>query len=254
MKAFRLSWNNRLVTLMAVAIAPIAQANERVDLAPSTDIQAVQDQLQRSFQNITVTNFGLSPIAGIYEFSINERVFYYAANEDILIAGDMYNADGVSLTDQRFKAQKADTLSQLNVSNAITTTGTQQINFVEFVNLNCSYCAKGVNFLETTYPNLVRNIVLVSAIETQAYRKHVHVLCSKHPSDALVRLFKHDTPEALLDCDKGHTLAKQHNAMAKALGIGSTPTYWIGGEPIVGYKKRKLKNLIDIALAKSGNE
>ena len=66
----------------------------------------VEKSLKTNFSDLQFDSVVPSPVAGIYEVTVGQAIYYYAAKEGILIAGNMFDKTKRNLTGERIQEMR----------------------------------------------------------------------------------------------------------------------------------------------------
>lgn len=228
------------------------------------DIQdLIKKQFKSTFKDISFTNLEPAPINFWYQAEINHEVVYFSPTQALMFLGEVYNNNGVSLSEQTRKRWQAKKVANLDLSAALVI-GSGAIEIIEFTDTDCLFCQRFNQWISAknkAYKNkhnkdlVTRKIVLIpiDLLHPKAHKEAVHVLCQA-PKDYVTTL-KQTLEETIafsdLDaCKKGRDLLIKHRKIAQALGVSATPTLVIDGQIIQGFNLQKLEGVIKQQLNK----
>ncbi len=203
---------------------------------PETD--PLYHQLQQTFSTITdVDHFGESAVPGIYEVIFNGRMIYYCPDKDILIFGEMFNRDGVSLTGSSL--EKNDTRKKLQAfdfSKGLVLGDEDGVPIVEILNPDCFYCRKADDYItRKMQTQKIRRIVFFSTDSDDARRKANHIFCSDNREQALSEVLNNEA-ETLLTCEEADQQTQLQQAEVMKLDMHSTPGFILGETVVSGFR------------------
>lgn len=258
--------------VVAIAIvlgmtSQIAHAQNATDkpVADSSSMKAAQDQLAASFNGMTITGFGESPVKGIYEVKTGSNILYFHPGEDgkkgVLIFGEMYDSSGVNLTEQSKMNGLTDTLKGLPLDSAITIGPKEAPVYYEFTDPDCPYCHAYDEWIKTyskDHPVQRKLIFMVNPGHPLARAKIEHVICSEDKDAAVRYVYSSELPhnpdgadamqmakqKALKTCKEADAVIEQHAKILQAVGVNGTPSFLFNVDTkpnlIVGFNQQKI--------------
>lgn len=236
----------------AVPASPVAGAKapltaEQVEKEKEAKLlQTAQEQLQATFKSFQFDDIKASEIPGVVEIYGGGRIFYYAPKQQLLLIGEMYTANGVSLTEQKLSQRAAANAAGLDRSNAVVL-GTGPRELIAFVDPDCGYCRASYRWLAGRDLGNTKVLLYFTPLTGRpaAEAKALEVLCATPDKQAaaLKRAFDPaptDRPDMTVRCDYGVTALAAHAELAKKVGVYATPFFLAGGQVIAGFNKDKL--------------
>src|SRR5688572_9571155 len=100
-----------IVAAVVSAIACSATTTQAASLPavnPLAWVEEAQRKLAATFTHLKFERVSASEMPGVVEIYAGPRILYYAPDQQILILGEMYDASGVSLTEQKIAAYTAE--------------------------------------------------------------------------------------------------------------------------------------------------
>ena len=237
-------WWWTAVFAQGLVLAVAAQAeNEQV---ADAGVQEAERRFSATFRSPVVRGVAPAPIDGLFEVTLADQIVYFAPDKGLLILGEIWTADGRSLTAETLARSRAERLSKLSLEPAIALGfGSRQV--VEFVDPECPHCARYDAWVRGR-TDVTRRVFFVVDRDRHpnAVAKAVHVLCSPNPSAALADVYAHKIPAAdLRSCEDGtRRLAAQESA-ARSFGVGATPTLAVGDQVLTGFDPSRIANLLE---------
>lgn len=140
------------------------------------------------------------------------------------------------------KAPAADTM---DLSKAIKI-GSGKVMVIEFTDPDCPYCRKAEAYFQTK-PQVTRYIYLLALpMHPGAKAKAQYILSAKDKGKAYLEVEsgKYDRTKPPAPTADGIKLQKEHQEIALANNVKSTPTFMIYGRVIVGFDLNKLNPLL----------
>lgn len=211
-----------------------------------TPADFIANQLKATFQNTTFTNIGTTTVDGIWQAEISNEVVYFSPTAEVMIFGQMYNKNGINLTDQAKQIWQGNRINKLDISDALIIGG-GSITIIEFSDPDCPFC-KSFDSWVNNRSDITRKIIFtpIASLHPNAHKDAVHILCSDDKALALKQIFNNEIDyKDMLGCKAGRELLIKHQAIAKAFGVSATPTLIINGILIQGFNKAKIEQLIN---------
>lgn len=197
----------------------------------STDLAKIKQNLQAQFGESKVESIKKTPIAGIYELSVDGSLVYSTADGHYQLQGDIIDrTTGKNLT-------KLSLLTQLTDDNTIVFKGANpKYTLNVFTDTDCGYCRK----LHTEVPELIKEGVKVryalfprAGLYSQSARTMESVWCSDNRQEAM-NAAKSGAAVEEKHCDNP---IQQHYSLARSLGLQGTPFLITGNGTIIpGYR------------------
>ncbi|EFG7104884.1 DsbC family protein [Escherichia coli] len=242
-----------------------AQNTPEKESADPASMKAAQDQLATSFNGMSITGFGESPVKGIYEVKTGSNILYFHPGEDgkkgVLIFGEMYDSTGLNLTEQSKMNGLSDTLKALPLDSAITIGPKDAPVFYEFTDPDCPYCHAYDEWMKTyskDHPVQRKLIFMVNPGHPLARAKIEHVICSEDKDEAVRYVYSSELPhnpdgadamqmakqKALKTCKEADAVIEQHAKILQAVGVNGTPSFLFNVDTkpnlIVGFNQQKI--------------
>ncbi|EPT0813924.1 TPA: DsbC family protein [Yersinia enterocolitica] len=224
------------------------------------EVKAAQDEFKQTFSQMNFTNFAESPVKGIYELHTGGNVIYFTPKSEnrkgVIIFGEMWDSNGVSLTNEsKLKAIKSE-WKKLPVGSAISIGDKNSPSYYEITDPDCPYCHSYHEWIKDyskTNPVQRNLIFMLNPGHPEAPAKIEHIICSKDKEQAINDMFE-QKPVALEKCPEAKGIIQQHQDIVKALGVNGTPSFVfdVNEEPelIVGFNKSKVMEAITKAADK----
>lgn len=234
-----------LTVRTAIASEPVPPPSEAEQQARLLEI--AQEKLNATFQSFQFDEIKASEIPGIVEIYGGGRIFYYAPKQELLLIGEMYTANGVSLTEQKQSQRAAASAAGLDRSSAVVV-GDGPHELIAFVDPDCGYCRASYRWLAGREFRDAKVFLYFTPLTGRpaAEAKALEVLCARDAdrAAALKRAFDPtptDRPNPSVRCAEGVAALEQHAALAKKLGVYATPFFLAGGQVIAGFNREKLE-------------
>ena len=179
------------------------------------------DQLTQTFSTITnVEHFGESPIPGIFEVVFGGKTIYYYPEKDILIFGEMFNKEGVSLTGVSLEQNRTKRrLEDFDSSKGLALGDKDGIPIIEILNPDCFYCQKADAYItQKMQTQKIRRIVFFSTDTDNSRSKANHIFCSENPQEALAEILNNEVV-TLLTCEEADQQSQLQQAEVMKLDM-----------------------------------
>lgn len=214
--------------------------------AQQENLQSVASALSMSFPNIPVKVIYATPVAGIYEVVTDkEEILYFAPSSGHILAGELWNNKGQSLTRESKARMMTEKLPLLPLDKAIKIgTGPNQV--VEVSDPDCPFCRDGSAFFSAR-EDVTRYVFLypLDRIHPQAEAKASFILSAEDQETAYEDVFSGEYDKQPLPEFVDNGLLATHRELARKIGINSTPQYWINGKYISGTNLKEFEKLLD---------
>lgn len=208
--------------------------------ACADDQTAVIETLGRLLPGQTVDAISPSPIEGVTEVTVGVNVFYVSVDGEYVLRGPLLSANGTNLTESREAEARTRLLRKASDTPTFRYPATPVKHAVTVVtDIDCPYCRKLHNELDgykeagidVTYVMLPR-----SGKNSASYRKTVSAACAADPEAAITSAMN---GESVADATCDHPI-DEHMALARRLGVNSTPTLVLDdGRIVLGYRTAK---------------
>jgi thiol:disulfide interchange protein DsbC len=213
----------------------------------------IEKKLKESFPDIAFDSVKESPVKGIYEVTEGRRILYFAPEEGIIIAGQMYDKTKKNLTANRLeeiaaKFNEAIALKAKNLPlNKAVKTGKGKHIVIEFTDPDCPFCRNAAKFFESRTDVTKYTFFTPLPMHPDAPNKVRYILCQKDKGKAFDEVMK-----GKIDGQKYQTctnaevdeLIKIHASEGAKLSVSSTPFYVIDGKVVAGADIPKIETLL----------
>jgi len=250
-------WIGMGVVATLVLAATWSQQSNAQDLptapapAPASGvIAAAQEKLKKTFPSFQFERMEESPIPGIVEIYTSGKIIYYAPTQEVLLVGEMWTANGVSLTDERVSAYAGAKAKDIDRSVALQM-GSGDRELIEFVDPECGHCRQAYNWFATNKPAGIKHFIYFMPRKgsAQAEARVLELLCAApdQREAALERVFN---PKAPLDlqksvrCKEGIEQLAAQAEVVKDMGVPGTPFYVLDGKVIPGFTAERMAALL----------
>lgn len=220
------------------------------DSAEAAWLAQAQDKLAATYQNLTFEKIATSDLPGLIEIYAGGKLLYFHPDKELLILGEVYSANGVSLTEQKIAAFAAEKAHRIDRSQALVV-GSGPREVIAFVDPDCVYCRQANAWFQAQdFPD-VKELIYFMPVKgrAQAEARALGAVCAPEAERkaALTRAF--DTSVRLdltqsVRCQEGIDLLNRHADIARAVGVYATPFFIIDGEVIAGFDKTRLTELL----------
>lgn len=230
-----------LISLILLLTATLSHAGEKISAA---DIKAVENYFQASFSKTMTSNdisVSESEIPGFVEVLVNDKIFYFHTQSQLIFAGEVYDKSGNSLTKATIEKHFRNKLQAIEKPALILNAGKNLPKVIEFTDPDCPYCIRA-NSLFEKYP-AERHIYFTTRIHPQAQKKVVHILCEKDKEKAMSDVYNNKIKE-FKHCEEGQKLAELSEKSSNQMSVSGTPTFYIEGNLIRGFNQQQLVSFL----------
>lgn len=199
----------------------------------AADLKQIQQNIQKKIPQGKIEQVRETPIAGLYEVSIDGFIIYMSADGRYQVQGDIIDR------------QESRNITKLSILDTISDSTTivfkpkskkADYTLTVFTDIDCGYCRK----LHDEVPKLNENNIKVrylmfprAGLESGSAKKLESVWCSDNPQQAMT-LAKSGASIPPKQCKNP---MKEHMNLVRALGIRGTPFIMTAnGTTIPGYK------------------
>jgi len=204
---------------------------------PDQGAESVRESMNLLLPGLPLGEITPSPIAGIYEVVIGQKISYVSADGHYLIQGTLIDLElQKNLTEPRLNKIKADAMAALDENNMLSFGPKDAKHTVTvFTDIDCGYCRKlhkeidsygekGIRIRYLFYPR--------AGVGSDSFKKAVSVWCADDSKQAMT-LAKSGKPIELKTCDN----PVQHDMkLGEQMGVNGTPAMVLeNGKMIPGY-------------------
>jgi thiol:disulfide interchange protein DsbC len=201
---------------------------------------------RQAFPDIPLDNLRATDIPGMYEVVSGQNILYFFPEKEYLFAGEIYTKDRKTLSADRKKELKensAKLVKSLPLEKAVKIGSGKNI-VIEFTDPDCPYCRKASEFLKKK-KDLTRYIFFAPFAHPQAITKIHHILSSKDKGAVYEDMMEgKSSPQGASYNEAVKSLAQEHIALAKKVGVQGTPTFFVNGQEVVGADEKKIESLL----------
>lgn len=211
------------------------------------------------FPSVTFDEVKESEIPGIVEIHTPGNIIYFAPDQNILVMGEFWSANGKSITQEKVMLAAASKAGDIDLTSSVTV-GKGERQIIAFVNPECGYCKKAHEWFEQKNFAGVRThyFVMPNPGHVDAHRRAIQAVCAPEHlrAEAIRQLYERSTStnqSELLSCDFGEAQLAKHAEIAKKVGVSATPFFLVkdpahsGYEVIAGFAPEKLEPLLSNA-------
>ena len=206
----------------------------------------VMEKFKKSFPQIQAETLRKTDIEGMYEVYIPGRMLYYFPEKDYIFAGSIWTSKGSNLTEMRINEILTEKVKNIPLEKALKIGNGKNV-VIEFTDPDCPYCRDASKFL-SEQTNITRYVIFVPlAMHKDAEQKVRYIFCSKDRGKAYEEAMKGILDGMNYEVCKDEDvekLLKEHKQISEALGINSTPQFWINGRHVSGADIPLLKKLL----------
>lgn len=231
---FFLELKIKLIFLLFLATFPAVASDNR-------ELAELQEKLQTTFSNLNIVDFRPSPIPGLFEVNLGDKILYYHPEKELMLFGEVFSKNGVSLTGESLARQAEETLKEEALSSGLLLGSSSGVEILEFTDPDCPFSKRADEFLRSmaSQYQFSRKVFFDLRAHPEARGKALHVLRSNDPDKALLQVFSGESVTLLTSSSAEKTLKRQAMA-AEKLGISGTPSFLISGKLLTGFKPEEL--------------
>jgi len=201
---------------------------------------------RQAFPELTPDSFKAIDIPGMYEVVSGQNVFYFYPEKEYLFVGEIYTKDRKTLSADRKKEireNSAKLVKTLPLEKAVKI-GSGKNTVIEFTDPDCPYCRKASEFLKKR-KDVTRYVFFAPFAHPQAITKVHHILNSKDKGAAYEDMMGgKPSPQGATYSEAVMSLAQEHIALAKKVGVQGTPTFFVNGQEVVGADEKKIESIL----------
>ena len=246
------------LSLAVVSVAGVSHASELDTVATGKKslskeaVQQAQDKLQATFQNMKFSYFGPAPVEGLFELHAGKNVLYFHPDQEVMFVGELYNKDGVSLTQLSKQKVAIAKMKELPMDSGIEMGDPNGIEIVEFGQPECGYCVRAneeIEALAKKYP-IKRKYFFVRVGQTfpNSQKKVMSILCSDNKEQAFKDAHAGKFNQ-FANCNEGTELFAQHDLVVNSFGVNGTPSYLLGSRLVEGKNTPAIEEYVKEQLA-----
>lgn len=213
------------------------------------ELKADREKFERTFPRTPVESVQESPIPGVVEVSTGMKILYYAPKQDLVLFGELYSGNGISLTQQKLDARAQERVSHVDKSVALTV-GEGPTELIAFVDPDCPHCRHAYNWLaEQKLPGVKKLIYFLPIRGRPAARaRAIQAICAPPElrEEALRQVFNPDPNQSVapLQCPQGADTLEAQGRIAMDVGVTGTPYFVLKGQSITGFDRERLASLL----------
>ena len=210
----------RFPATVAAALALLAS----IGGAQAADAESVRNALMRN-TGLSAESITPSPMPGIWEAIIQDRLFYVDENADYVLAGSLVNArTRENLTKARLREWARESWENWPRQDAIRQVfGDGSREVIVFSDANCTFCRSMERVFEEVGDLTVYTFVTPMI---RGVRNNREIVCSRNPAKAWTEWMRQGVtpPEASADCDA--SVLDRNLSLAGRYNITGAPTFF----------------------------
>ncbi|MDO3378408.1 DsbC family protein [Geoalkalibacter halelectricus] len=201
--------------------------------------------LKMTFPRLEFDAVHPTPVEGIYEVVSGERIIYFVPRSQHLIYGEIWDAQGQSLTRARQAQMMADRIKDLPLEKALKI-GAGKNEVIEITDPDCPFCRKASEFLSQR-DDITRYIFFypLTRIHPEAEAKVRYILSSENPEDAYEDVMRGRYDGRPLPDFQDNKQLEIHQEIVTGLGVRGTPKFWVNGTYLSGADLQAMEQLLD---------
>lgn len=221
-------------------------ATSAVTAAASPAVMKPEAVFKKAFPELPLDGIRGTAVPGMHEIVSGQNVFYFFPEHEYLFVGEIYTKDRKALSAERKKELKenaAKLVKTLPLEKAVKI-GSGKSTIIEFTDPDCPYCRKASEFLKKK-KDVTRYIFFAPFAHPQAITKIHHILGAKDKGAAYEEMMNgKPAPQGETYTEAVKSLAQEHIAFAKKVGVTGTPTFFVNGQEVVGADEKKIDSLL----------
>lgn len=226
-------------TLLAIALFTLA----RIVIA-EPNLEMVQLEIQKALPNTPIDEVSTSPSTGLFTITSGKNVFYYDPIAKVIFFGEFYSITGTPISETHTSVALNRLLTSFEKDAVVISQGNKVTHTIyEFVSPNCGYCQKYEEFI-SQIQNVKRVVFFVTGGFSAVDGKLNQVLCSPAPVQDLSLLYAKSPTEKSV-CEEGKRKLKAHGELVGKLGVVGTPTLYVDGTRIDGFKEQQIASILN---------
>jgi thiol:disulfide interchange protein DsbC len=225
------------VLLLSVAVSACA--------APQV-AQDISAKLKQDYPKMNALEVNQAPVAGLYEVVLaNEDIIYYSPEDGIIFAGELWTPAGRNLT-RESKSQRMSAKVDMFPLDLAIKIGHGPKVVIEVTDPDCPFCRKGSEFFDER-EDITRYVFLypLTRLHPEAEAKARFILSADDQQAAYEDVFSGLYDGQSLPEFKDNGLLEKHRAIAKEVGVNSTPQYWVDGVHVSGFNQNNFEKLLN---------
>jgi thiol:disulfide interchange protein DsbC len=197
--------------------------------------ETVEETLTREFPGADFDAIKPTDIKGVYEIVKGFEVIYYVPDPGYLINGDIYDKEGVNITERRRDELFAESAKNLPLDKAIKA-GSGKNTVIEFTDPDCPYCRTASTFLGQR-KDVTRYIFFFPLpMHQDAENKIKYIFCAADRAKAYEEAMQGKFDDQKYEkCAKPEAaeLLELHKQIGLKMRISGTPFFIINGKKSV---------------------
>jgi thiol:disulfide interchange protein DsbC len=228
--------NILLLLASSAVLTHTAQAQEIADASATSQSEILTALYELTGQNIEAGNIVESPMQGVYQVDMGNRIVYVSKAGGHLLLGDVFDTQRrVSLSEEIKQAKALAIVEDIQESEMIVFEPEETKRTITvYTDVDCPYCRK----LHQEVPTLVENGVKVrylwfprSGINTPSYDKAVSIWCAE---DQMAAMNDAKLNNKIVDITCApNPVASQYDS-GRRVGVRGTPTIVVDDGTIIG--------------------
>jgi len=210
--------------------------------------ETIEETFKKTFPAADFDKIKQTDIKGLYEVIKGSEIIYYAPEPGYLLVGDIFNKEGVNLTERRRGELFAESAKNLPLDKAIKV-GSGRNTIIEFTDPDCPFCRTAFNALAQK-KNVTQYVFFFPlSSHKDSENKIKYIFCAadrvKAYEDAMAGKLDDQKYEK---CSKPEAaeLVKLHKEIGQKMGIRATPFFIINGKkPVVGANIEEIEGALE---------
>lgn len=205
-------------------------------------------KLKKTFPNMQADALEPTPVVDFYEVTAGDQVFYFHEPSGYIFFGEMWSAEGVSITGKKKAKLSADRLSKIPLSKAIKI-GSGPKKIIEFTDPDDRFCREVDAFLKTRTNEVTRYVFLIpnDKINPAARAKAAFILAANDQANAFRKVYDGDYDGSKISVSTEAALKQlsELSDLPKAIGVTGLPSLWVEGVFVKGNNIPLIASILD---------
>ena len=235
--------------LFAVVLCSFLPLSHAWGKTSERTLASVEKKFRATFPSTPVEAVKESEIADLFEIYAGARIIYYAPKQNMVVFGELYSANGISLTQQKLDAQAQKRIEHIDKTVALSV-GEGPTELIAFVDPDCPHCKHAYNWLAEQKFQGVKELIYFMPMKGRpaAEARAVQAICAPPElrAEALRQVFNPDpnTSGHPLQCPQAAEALRAQAKIAEEVGVSGTPFFFVKGQAITGFDRERLAALL----------
>lgn len=210
-------------------------------------VDRAMNQIKKMYPNMHVGSLSRLDIKEFYEVTTGDQVVYFSPDAGILFFGEMWNNQGVSLTEKKRREIYKRNLTSLNREESVTI-GSGAKHTIEFLGVDCPFSREVNDYLETR-EDITRHIFFIpnEKLNPGSTYRSALVLGAKDRASMVHEIMggAYDRMPSQKVSTEVLSVLEGNIDKARSLGVKGTPTVWVNGVLVEQADINRIASLLD---------